>query len=266
VSALYVSVRTASPARASLLAATARLEPVSLVEVLAQAALDTRVDRKYIVPFQLFPAVLARLGARLRVLEIDGRRTFGYESVYFDTPELHSYRHHLQGNRRRFKVRTRTYLDSGDCVLEVKIKGGRSETVKHRIPYPSRGRYHLDDDGRRFVAGHIHWPQAAEHLRPALVDSYHRLTLVDLSGATRITCDTDFTCRRGAATAEGLFDRMLVETKSTGKQRLLANLFHQAGIRPAAISKYCLGIALLDHEVRANPWHRTMRRHFGHRG
>jgi hypothetical protein len=239
---------------------------VSLAEVLAQAALDTRVECKYIVPFELLPVVLARLGGALRVLEIDNRRAFGYESVYFDTPALHSYRHHLQGNRRRFKVRTRTYLDSGDCVLEVKVKGGRSETVKHRVPYSSQRRYHLDDEGRRFVADHIHWPRAAEHLRPALVDCYHRLTLVDPSGMIRITCDTDLTCRRGAATAEGLFDRVLVEIKSSGRRSPFANLFHEAGIRPAAVSKYCLGIALLDREVRANPWHRTIRRHFGHHG
>ena len=71
---------------------------------------------------------------------MDGRRTFGYESVYFDTPELSTYRAHLQRRRQRFKARTRTYTDTGLCMFEVKLTGARGETVKQRVPHPERAR------------------------------------------------------------------------------------------------------------------------------
>ena len=53
------------------------------------AELQTRVDRKYFVPADVFRRLIAELADELQVLEIDGRRTFGYESVYFDTPRPH---------------------------------------------------------------------------------------------------------------------------------------------------------------------------------
>src|SRR6195952_4607158 len=91
------------------------LRPIALDDLVESADLQTRVDRKYFVPAKTFRLLIAELGATFRVLEIDGQRTFDYESVYFDTPDLLTHRAHLQRRRRRFKSRTRTYLDSGLC-------------------------------------------------------------------------------------------------------------------------------------------------------
>jgi len=258
---VYAGARPASPARTRLLGTTYRLPPVGLDDVLAHAALDSRTDRKYLMLLDALPALVNRLGPRFQVLEIQGRRTFGYQSVYFDTPDLLSYRQHLQDNRRRFKVRTRTYVDSGECVLEVKVQGGRSTTIKHRRPHPADERFHLGSDARRFVAAHTGAGHVAMLLRPVLLTAYHRLTLVDLAGGVRITCDADLMCRSGERWVEGLRDRLLVETKSTGP-RALAHVFHDLGLRSTALSKYCLGLAMLADNLRANPWQRTIRRHF----
>jgi hypothetical protein len=61
---------------------------------------------------------------------------------------------------------------------------------------------------------------------------------------------------------EGLADRSLVELKSTASRSGLAHVFHDMGLRPAPFSKYCLAVAMLADNVRANPWQRTLRRHF----
>jgi hypothetical protein len=245
-----------------LLGATFQLPPVGLADVLAHAALDRRTDLKYVTPLAVLPALVARLGPRFQVLEIHGRRMFGYQSVYFDTPDLLTYRQHLQNNRRRFKVRTRTYVDSGECMLEVKVQGCRSATIKHRRMHPVDERFELGGDACRFVAAHAGAPHDPARLRPVLLTSYHRLTLVDLSGGVRITCDADLMCRSGDRWIEGLRDRLLIETKSTGPQSALAHVFHDLGLRSTALSKYCLGLSMLADNLRANPWQRTMRRHF----
>ena len=262
MSTVYVGSRLASAARTELLAATSRTPPAGLAEVLEHAALDTRADLKYVLPLASLPTLLARLGRRLRVLEINGRRAFGYRSIYFDTPELLSYRQHLQGNRRRFKVRTRTYVDSADCVLEVKTQGPRSATVKHRKPHPADKPDHLSADDYRFIAEHIHPGHLETRLYPVFVTAYHRLTLVDLADGVRITCDADLTLRNAGHAVDGLRDRLLVETKSAGSNTALAHTFHEIGMRPVALSKYCLAVAMLGEDVRANPWRRTLRRHF----
>lgn len=39
-------------------------------------------------------------------------------------------------------------------------------------------------------------------------------------------------------------------------------LLWRQGIRPARISKYCVGLAALDPTLPANRWNRTLRRYF----
>ena len=52
----------------------AALAPVSLAELDEAAALQTRRDRKYLVPVPAVAELVARLDGEARVLEIDGRR------------------------------------------------------------------------------------------------------------------------------------------------------------------------------------------------
>lgn len=68
-----------------------RLNPIGLAQLNDRAALQTRVDRKYLLPVADAYALLGQVSADTRALKIDGRRVFAYESVYFDTPDLTSY-------------------------------------------------------------------------------------------------------------------------------------------------------------------------------
>ncbi|WBB51714.1 VTC domain-containing protein [Verrucosispora sp. WMMA2044] len=83
----------------------AAMDPIGLAELIDRAALQTRVDRKYLVPLDRVPHLLDQLTPYARVLDIDGARSFRYESVYFDTPMLASYHCAAYRRRRRFKVR-----------------------------------------------------------------------------------------------------------------------------------------------------------------
>lgn len=116
------------------------LGAVTLDELVAEASLLARVDRKYVVPREGLDAVLAAIDPGTRVLEIDGARDFAYESVYFDTPDLLSFRMAARPRRRRFKLRTRSYLDTGSSYLEIKTRGARGTTVKERDEYDTARR------------------------------------------------------------------------------------------------------------------------------
>ncbi|MGO2516315.1 MAG: VTC domain-containing protein, partial [Corynebacterium variabile] len=92
------------------------MNTVSLEELNADAAMLTRVDRKYVLRSAELAEVLTRLeqdAPETRVLSIDGRTAHSYRSVYFDTPDLASFMMAARPRRRRFKLRTRTYLDTG---------------------------------------------------------------------------------------------------------------------------------------------------------
>ena len=115
------------------------LRAIGLDELVERAPLLTRLDRKYILPMADVPAVLDRLAHGVRVLEIDGRRDFGYRSRYFDTPRLDSYLAAAHRRQRRYKVRIRSYVDTDLRFLEVKTRGRRGTTVKQRVPYAEDG-------------------------------------------------------------------------------------------------------------------------------
>lgn len=238
------------------------LAPIGLGELMVQAELQTRVDRKYLVPPDVISKVVDTLSGSLKALDMDSNRRFRYQSVYFDTEDYRSFRQHLQGRRHRFKVRTRSYLDSGECQLEVKIEGGREETVKSRLSYNPADAFLLTPVGRRFIAEHIELPQSALHLRPVLVSVYKRSTLVDLHTQSRITCDVGLMWESEVRSTPNTLRDVLVETKTLGPLSAADVLLRTYGYRPTSISKYCIGVALLNPGVRANPWHRTMRRHF----
>lgn len=238
-----------------------QLPPISLAEVLAAAELQVRTDRKYLLRPQELPGLLAAAGDML-VLDIDGSRAFRYESVYFDTAGLLAYQQAARGRRRRFKVRTRSYLDSGQCALEVKTVGGRDETVKDRLDYPIAERASLNETALAFVAQRIALPDGGRELTPALTTTYLRSTLVDPAKGSRLTIDADLICAHPAGSRAGLDGHLVVESKSAGPPTAMDRLLWRQGIRPARISKYCVGLAALDPTLPANRWNRTLRRYF----
>ena len=96
---------------------TDHLASTGLTELNSAAGLLTRVDRKYLVPLERAQELVGGLISEAQVLDIDGRRRFSYASTYFDTPGLEAFILAARKRRRRFKVRTRTYLDTGLCFL-----------------------------------------------------------------------------------------------------------------------------------------------------
>lgn len=252
-----------TPAGQALARGCDRLPATTLQEVMQVADLQTRIDRKYLVPAADFTGLLAAMSAELLVLQIDHRRLFGYESVYFDTPDRLAYHQHAHGRRNRFKVRTRTYLDTAQTVLEVKTEGGRGQTTKDRHPYLIGDRRLLTPRGRRVVAATLGTPQLAEKLERSLTTGYHRATLLHPATGSRVTCDVDLTFEDDQHTRHGPADTVLIESKTAGAAAPVDAHLWRMGHRPVTISKYCAGLALLHPELPANRWSRTLRRHFG---
>lgn len=238
----------------------AALPAVGLGELQETAALQTRVDRKYVLPLAALPDLLAALPAGTRRLVIDGRDVFGYESVYFDTPDLDAFRLAAGRRRRRYKVRTRTYCDTGGCWLEVKTRGPRGTTVKDRREHDPAAPAEVGD-GLGFVLDALRGgglPAGDLDLRPTLTTRYRRRTLLLPDGA-RTTVDTGLSWHGAAGTAT-VPAHAVVETKSVAGLSAADRALWALGHRPARISKYATGLVVLDPTLAGRPWRRTLRR------
>ncbi|MFK8025069.1 MAG: VTC domain-containing protein [Ilumatobacter sp.] len=247
---------------ASPVAAVAHLVPITLADLDAAAALQERVDRKYLLTGEQLSGLIDGLADRLAVLEIDGRRSAAYESVYFDTQRLDSYRGAAYKRRRRFKVRTRTYLDTETTMLEVKTKGARGQTLKHRCNHEFERRTVLGDSGRRFVGEFGELTGLSQQLLATLTTQYRRTTLADLDDVARLTIDAGLRCTDWADRSVTLDDRFVVETKSAGAPSVADRWLWSVGCRPETISKFGTGLAAIHPGLPSNKWHRTLVRHF----
>ena len=240
------------------------LPPVTLDELNAEAELLTRVDRKYVIPADDLDALVS--GVRgLRVLDIEGRRASRYESTYLDTVDLESWSGSAHARRRRWKVRTRVYADSGECWLEVKTRGARGITVKERLPQGVADRHEVPDHASDWVTERLAEARVdgvdPRGLVPTLHTSYVRTTLLLAGGAGRATIDRDLAWTSGHGSAS-VGDVLVVETKSgsVGPGPLDRRLW-ELGHRPIRISKYGTGLALLTPDLPRNRWHRVTSRH-----
>ena len=228
------------------------IDTITLAELNSEASLLTRIDRKYLVPPGATQEVVNHLAPRAQVLQIDGLRHFRYASTYFDTPGLDAYFLAARKRRRRYKIRTRTYLDSGLCFLEVKTNGSREATVKDRFKYDPDDADRITPDGRLFVIERLvesstcsldEASTIAQALVPVMDSTYSRTTLHLPHDEARATFDTELTWDlfdpdgRRLKTGVSVGHLNVVETKNPSTASPTDRLFVASHRRP---TKSCL--------------------------
>lgn len=222
---------------------------ISLTEI-DRVALQNRVDTKFRFHISELQGICDAIQSQYNILDFDGRRTSKYETTYLDTDSDHMYLAHHNGKLNRYKIRTRRYVESDQNFLEVKFKSNKGRTDKKR-----RRR---EISGLEFAASELEFiskslPYAAHQLTPKMTSDFDRFTLVNLQEGERITVDLGlkFSNEHG----QKLLDNIVVlELKTSGnpKNSPLVQQLKQRSIFPARFSKYCLGRALLEPELKQN--------------
>lgn len=252
------------------------MKSVSLEELNAEAAMLTRVDRKYVLRSAELSAVLTRLeeeAPETRVLTIDGRTAHSYRSVYFDTPDLASFMMAARPRRRKFKLRIRTYVDTGASFLEFKVEGARGVTVKSRYELTGEDAALAADD--RLSPGAVVWAEDllgqareagvdihATDLAPVMWGTYDRTTFLLPGGVGRATVDTNLTWQGVGTDTLDRPDMVIIETKSGSHPSDIDRMLWQCGHRPSKISKFGTGMAALHPDLPHNRWNRVLHDHF----
>jgi VTC domain len=230
--------------------------PIGLNELNAKAAMLERIDNKYVVRAEVLAQAVAELALRFDILEIDGKRSFTYETCYFDDVDRHSYFDHHQGRRQRAKVRVRKYLDAGLCFVEVKLKDKRGTTIKKRMRYALEKYGTLDAQAVAHVrqAFRDQYERDFEHvLEPSLEMSYRRLTLVAKDGGERMTVDGGIRFHAGGEVHATEGDVFVVETKSASGNGIADKVLRNLHQHPTnACSKYCVGMSMTGAVQRHN--------------
>lgn len=237
---------------------------VTLDETNQLAKMLSRVDNKYVVNNGQIVALLEQIQPDYAVLEIESRNEFQYSSCYYDD-NFCCYLEHHQARRNRLKVRTREYVNSGLKFFEIKLKGLRGRTDKHRtdcdtLIMPRIQGEHLAMLNNLYAQNYR--KEMPYDFQPALMVGYSRCTLVALQGGERVTIDFDlrFELPGGGDAVQIGHDFIIVETKSAQGRGIADRTLKRLGVRKATrCSKYCIGVNLMGEVTKNNNFLHTIR-------
>ncbi len=224
-------------------------DPIGLKDM-DKVRLLTRRDTKYILNDDKIASILEAVKDDYYIVEINGHRHMQYKTLYYDTPDYWLYTLHHNGKLNRYKVRSRSYVDTDTSFFEVKFKDNKKNTVKSRYSIEDIQK-HLDEDAHGFIANKT--TIQSNNLVPAMWVHYKRLTLVSKRFDERATIDTDvwFEFNGKKHEYKGLVIGELKQDKFT-KDSKISQVLRDMKIEEEGMSKYCLGVASLIEGVKTN--------------
>ncbi len=221
--------------------------PVSL-EQMKSVRLMNRIDTKYVTTLPKLVSLLELAREEYWVQEIDGQRNMPYYTLYYDTDMCDMYLEHLRGRKTRQKIRIRAYEHSGVSFLEVKNKNNKGRTAKKRVACMA----HEKDAHMDFIASHLRY--SPEKLMNRIENRFTRITLVNRNMTERLTIDTNLRFHNFTTDKVCKLDGLvIIELKRDGlTYSPILELLRQLRIKPSGFSKYCMGMALTDDDLRKN--------------
>ncbi|MBN1927854.1 MAG: polyphosphate polymerase domain-containing protein [Prolixibacteraceae bacterium] len=235
--------------------------PISLDEM-DRVRLMRRTDTKFIFDIEKLPLLLKKVLPHYFMVEIEGEREQLYETTYFDTNDYQMYTIHHNGKLNRHKIRIRKYVNTNVEFIEVKKKNNRGETIKNRIKKNDEIADLNSTGAGVFLKKYT--PYNHKVLTPKLGNRFIRLTLVNKDFSERITLDYDLnftdlkyqtqTHTQGLCIAE-------IKRNRDNKNSPFVNALNELRIYQSGFSKYCVGLAMLNPEIKSNLFKTKIRRY-----
>lgn len=225
-----------------------QLQPITLEEMSA-IRLMNRTDTKFVTTKTKLTELLTMAQGHYYAQFNAGSRIASYRTTYWDTDDFHFYMDHHNGRAPRQKVRVRTYMDSNVTFLEVKTKNNHKRTKKKRVEVPGQGQISAEE---AFLLERVRLHPTDIH--ETVQNNFHRITLVNYDKTERLTIDYDirfhnFDTNQDANTG----DLVIIELKRDGNvYSPVLEMLRQLRIKPHGFSKYCIGCALTNQNLKQN--------------
>lgn len=236
-----------------------KFDPITL-DQMDKVKLMRRTDTKFVFSRQELPNLLKKAIDNYYMVVIKDEKEQIYKTTYFDTQDYKMYRLHHNGKLNRHKVRIRKYVYSEQEFLEIKRKNNRGETIKNRINH-TEDKHQIDVEGSKdFVKKYSNYN--SDLLEPMLGNHFIRLTLVNKNFSERITIDYKLKFKDLKNNLETQTrDVCIIEIKKgrDNKSSPFINYLKEQRIQSMGFSKYCIGMALLNPEVKNNNFKQRIR-------
>ena len=226
----------------------APFRPVSL-DQMDQVKLMNRMDTKFLFSANRLPCIMEKLYDSYDALEIGEVRLQRYETLYFDTQGHQLYLTHHNQRLNRYKVRSRRYLDSGITYFEIKFKNNKGRTTKERNKHKG---VREEISGKQQDLLLSCTGLTPDKLIPVLWVNFSRLTLVNREMTERVTLDTGLSFRNQNGECSFPWVAIAEVKQDRSAHSRIADILHDIHSPGTNISKYCLGIASLNPQIKKN--------------
>lgn len=239
----------------------AQLPPITLEEM-KEIRLMNRTDTKFVTTIDVLAKLLQRCEGSYFAQYTNEKFVARYRTVYWDDDCHTMYQKHQEGHKPRTKVRARTYVDSQISFLEIKKKDNHGKTRKKRIAVPAIEAVMHDGVGEEFLCERTDYTfkQGAEAdaartlIKARLQNQFQRITLVNAGHTERLTIDFGLSFHNLESGLDHQLPRtVIIELKRDGRQASpILPLLREMRVKPAGFSKYCIGTALTNPNVKLN--------------
>jgi hypothetical protein len=216
-----------------------------------------RYDTKFVFHSDKLTSVFNYLCKEYQILEINKKRIFRYENLYYDTDNYFFYHQHHNQRLNRYKVRCRKYIETDQCYFEIKFKNNKKKTIKNRILLnESNINNELSKESKEFANKSILINNGGivDKIKPSLWIGFSRITLANLINKERLTFDIGLTYTNKNLDSRKIDNLIIAELKS---ENLSINspffqYLKKNKISPTTFSKYCMGIAISEKNIKSN--------------
>ncbi|MCH5234194.1 MAG: polyphosphate polymerase domain-containing protein [Muribaculaceae bacterium] len=225
-------------------------EPISLEEM-GKVKLMNRIDTKYVAHISKIKELLELAQPVYKIQEIEGQRNMPYYTCYYDTGDVDMFYQHQRGKKTRQKIRSRIYEGSDTPpFLEIKSKNNKGRTRKKRVSMEDGDDLNIYSD---FLESHSNY--SYENLIPKMENHFYRITLVNKDMTERITIDSGLEFHNfETGNRIQLPEIGIIEWKRDGSAASseLKKLLIKLRIHESGFSKYCIGMAMTNPDLKQN--------------
>ena len=233
-------------------------DTISLDEM-GKVRLMNRIDTKFVTTPDLLEDLLRMAASDYLVQQIDGEVDMPYFTRYYDTADTDMFYQHQRGKKSRQKIRVRKYEQSDTPpFIEIKSKNNKGRSKKKRV---EMNRGDSPENYSDFLERHALYE--AEQLNPRLENHFYRITLVDKARTERVTIDTNLEFHNLVTGRKAALPQIvIIEWKRDGRlcKSGLNDILRRLRIHPTGFSKYCIGMAITDSDLKQNRLKKKIRR------
>lgn len=229
--------------------------PIKLEEM-DRVKLMNRTDTKYWFNQNLLVGLLEAVQNDYYILTMKNEVALPYSTIYYDTNKNGMFTSHHNGKLNRYKIRRRSYVNSGVSFLEVKFKNNKGRTIKKRIPTEFGNTFNeIENTFLEEIT-----PFTVDDLSPSLTNNFSRITLVNKNFKERCTIDFNLGYKTNKKQI-ALNKLVIVEIKADGSPAAspLARALRNQRIKTSGFSKYCIGRTVTDSNIKRNNFKHKIR-------